>query len=95
MSIPVLLAAPFTFHLPGDYTVPGGVCDDPTLPATPFVCRLNSAITKWFDNNAPAQSGAQFVFDIALYSRLNVTQPMPILELSNLTLPVAMITPPL
>ncbi|WJV68871.1 hypothetical protein PCO86_11085 [Pectobacteriaceae bacterium CE70] len=59
-----------------------------------MVATLNDAITTWGQIYNPSDLGAQLVFEVTIMSNLTVN-PMPLLGLSNLVLPVQYIVPAL
>lgn len=86
VTLPVLLSPPFSFGVPGDYTIPASGCPTQYSEGSAFVCRLSSAIRSWFSSNLPSKQGGIFIFDVSVFSLLNPEQQLPLLRLSNLQL---------
>ncbi|HEX8231254.1 MAG TPA: LysM peptidoglycan-binding domain-containing protein [Chloroflexia bacterium] len=87
VTLPVLLATPFTFTAPDDYTVPAGGCPETYAGDMPFVCKLASAMQNWFSTQQPQTNGAVFTFDISVFSSLTDTK-LPLIRLRNVVLDV-------
>lgn len=93
VTLPVLLATPFDFNLPGDYTIPAGGCVPPDASknsntSDPLVCRLAYAIQQWFKINAPSTKSGMFIFSVSVFSKLDPDNQLPVVSFSNLQLPV-------
>lgn len=89
VTLPVLLSTPFSFNVPGDYTIPAGGCPSQYDANSAFVCRLGNAIRSWYNGNLPSKEEGKFIFDISVFSLLNPEQQLPLLRLSNLQLKLA------
>ncbi len=68
--------------------------NDHTLSLKTMVGTLSEAITTWARMYRPSELGAYLAFEVTIMSNLTVN-PMPLLELSNLVLPVQYIVPAL
>ena len=93
--MPVLLATPFSVSIPSDCAPPAGGCPAPDSTGSTFVCNLTAAIEQWFTTNTPATLNGNFIFTIALFSKIDPTNQLPVLQLNNLTLSLGKIQPPL
>lgn len=85
IELPVLLAAPFTFEIPGDYEIPAGGCQPTFSDTDPFVCRLANTLKTWYSQHKPVSNGAWFQIDIAVFSSLSESK-LPLIELKNVIL---------
>ncbi|MET3035923.1 LysM domain-containing protein [Chryseobacterium sp. NRRL B-14859] len=85
IELPVLLAAPFTFEIPGDYEIPAGGCQPSFSESDPFVCRLANTLKTWYSQHNPVSNGAWFQIDIAVFSSLSESK-LPLIELKNIVL---------
>ncbi|MFN1215731.1 LysM peptidoglycan-binding domain-containing protein [Chryseobacterium kwangjuense] len=85
IELPVLLAAPFTFEIPGDYEIPAGGCQPTFSDTDPFVCRLANTLKTWYSQHKPVSNGAWFQIDIAVFSSLSESK-LPLIELKNVLL---------
>lgn len=85
IELPVLMAAPFTFEIPEDYTMPSGGCQPEFSESDPFVCRLAQTLKIWYSQHRPVSNGAWFQIDIAVFSSLSESK-LPMIELKNIVL---------
>ncbi len=85
IQLPILLATPFNFEIPEDYTIPQDGCQPVYTDADPLVCRLSNAIKVWFSQNNPVTVNAWIQFDISVFSSLSETK-LPLIDLKNIIL---------
>jgi hypothetical protein len=83
--LPVLLAAPFAFQIPGDWSPAGGAC--PAVPPddSAFICRLARAMLKWYDDSKVSSRGGAFRIDLSAFARLT-SSPLPLVRVTRLTI---------
>ncbi len=82
ITLPVLLATPFTFKIPADFEMKD--CKNNHKEA--FVCVLSDKIRSWLSGNKPLTEDAKLLFDISVFSQLNESK-MPLVTLSKVVLP--------
>jgi hypothetical protein len=63
-------------------------------PLEQLIADQAAACVAWFNAMQPSTQGAAFFFDLTIMSDLTA-RPMPVLHISNLTLPLTQIDPPL
>lgn len=85
IQLPILLAPPFTFEIPVDYTIPVNGCQPDFSETDPFVCKLSSAIKTWFNQLNPTTNGAWIQLDLSVFSSLSESK-LPLIELNNVVL---------
>ncbi|PKE29433.1 hypothetical protein CWS43_15355 [Rahnella sp. AA] len=86
VPLPVLVMPPMTVNVDGN--------DPSVTPLAQMISQLSSAVTDWAQAYQPSARGAQLVFEVTMMS--NLTQnPMPLLDLTGLELPVEYIVPSL
>jgi hypothetical protein len=85
VTLPILLATPFTFNIPADFTVPAAGCPSISDSNAPFICKITNAIKIWFATYNPSREHGVFTFDISVFSNLNRTN-LPLIRLSNVVL---------
>ncbi|MCW3085169.1 MAG: lysM domain protein [Bacteroidetes bacterium] len=95
IQIPVLLATPFPINIPSDCTPPAGGCPAPFTTGSTFVCTLTDSLQQWFTNNTPATLNGYFLFTIAIFSKIDPGNQLPVLQLNKLTLSLSWIQPAL
>lgn len=88
MSVPI----PIAVMPPLNVSVDGSNVALPSLTAT--VTMLSEAIATWAQTYLPSSRQARLIFDVTIMSNLT-RNPMPLLDLANLELPVVYIDPPL
>ncbi|MEN3754061.1 hypothetical protein ABC733_19590 [Mangrovibacter sp. SLW1] len=86
VPLPVLVMPPMTISVDGsDLSVPS---------LSQMESQLSDAVIDWAQAYQPSARGAQLVFDVTFMSNLT-DNPMPLLDLAGLELPVEFISPPL
>lgn len=91
LIVPVLLATPFNLSVPADYTLPPAGCQA-TPPSGVFACVLAKAIVDWFQSSNPERAGGILTFDFAVYSKVDPTNQLPVVQFRNLTLNIMQVT---
>ncbi len=90
IQLPVLLATPFSFQIPGDWKPANGICPVAYDKNSAFVCRLSHALISWFQKENPSKQQGLFKFKVSVFSDINDSQ-QPLIELRNVTLEIAFI----
>nr|WP_315419906.1 LysM peptidoglycan-binding domain-containing protein [uncultured Pedobacter sp.] len=85
IQLPILLAPPFNFSIPADFTIPSGGCSATVSPADSFVCKLSAAIKTWYGQNNPTTANAWIQLDVSVFSSLTEVK-LPLIELKNIIL---------
>lgn len=85
VTLPILLATPFVFEIPGDYNAD---CAD--APGN-LVCRLAGTLKTWASEHNPAETAARFLLDVTVFSDMS-QKPLPLLRTRRNYLEVADIT---
>jgi hypothetical protein len=93
IEMPMFLAPPFDFRIDQDWS-PEGPCRDGGGADVAFVCKMADALKTWFASYGPHTDGAEFRFDVVVFSGSDgtaVSKP-PLIQLRDIRLSVANIT---